>query len=214
MKKLIPLLILTLLLSTLTALAENPWGPGLPDKIDAACNNGGGKSYFFSGSQYWRWDNQNRSVDAGYPKQISAGWSGIPNDLDAATYGAAGKGTGKLYLFKGSQYWRWDIASDTMDSGYPKSLSNGWPGLSLSKIDCALRTDYASIVFFSGDQFWHWNMQTDTLREGPLPVSGQAPQLPANLDAAIWDDTENGGNGTAFFKGDSHWNIETSKEVK
>jgi hypothetical protein len=201
MKKALRLLILVLFLSTaLTALAED-----FPEKIDAACNNGNGKSYFFSGSQYWRWDNQSESMDSGYPKQISAGWKGIPNSLDAATYGVTGKGSGKLYLFKGSQYWRWDIASDTMDSGYPKSLSNGWPGLNTNRIDCALRVDSTHIVFITGDQFWLWNMATDTLEEGPLPVSGKHPQLPANLDAAIWDDTEE--DGAVFFKGTDHWEV-------
>lgn len=186
---------------------ENPWTGGkswgkakIPDKFDAACNAGNGKSYFFTGSQYWRWDNKTRMIDAGYPKQISGGWSGIPNDLDAATYGVTGKGTGKIYFFKGSKFWRWDVATDTMDKGYPMYIKEGWPGLVVEKLSCALRVDKTHIIFISGGVAFYWDMKTDTLKKDRSPLKVEAPNLPNNLDAALWDSATGASESTAFFK--------------
>lgn len=48
------------------------------------------------GDQYWR--TSGTSPDSGYPKQISAAWHGLPNDIDAAV---VWEPNGKGYFFKG-----------------------------------------------------------------------------------------------------------------
>ncbi len=36
---------------------------------------------------------------------------------------------GKAYFFRGSEYMRYDMAADAVDTGYPKLIASGWPGL-------------------------------------------------------------------------------------
>lgn len=44
---------------------------GLPGNIDAAFTYKNGKTYFFKGSKYWRYNGQR--VDGDYPKDINEG---------------------------------------------------------------------------------------------------------------------------------------------
>lgn len=53
------------------------------------------------GSQYWRFDDG--ALDPGYPRDISEGFEGIPNDIDAAFALPAHSyhGNERVYFFKG-----------------------------------------------------------------------------------------------------------------
>ena len=110
---------------------NNETWPGVPwtNGIDAAVNWGNGKILLFKGSQYVRMDVPADRVDPGYPKPINnETWPGLPwtNGIEAAING----GNGKIYLFKKTQYVRWDIQTDRADPGYPKTINNEtWPGL-------------------------------------------------------------------------------------
>ena len=59
---------------------------GLPqelDKLDGALVWGhNGKTYFFSGSMYWRYDEEVGSVELDYPRDMSM-WKGVPYNIDA-----------------------------------------------------------------------------------------------------------------------------------
>ena len=48
------------------------------------------------GDQYWRYIG--KKLDGDYPKPISEGFKGIPDDIDAALVWS---GNGKIYFFKG-----------------------------------------------------------------------------------------------------------------
>ena len=54
-------------------------------------------------SRYWKFTN--RQPAAGYPKSISEGFPGVPDNVDAAFVWG---GNNKIYFFKGSQYWKFD----------------------------------------------------------------------------------------------------------
>uniref|UniRef100_A0A8C4RZ15 Matrix metalloproteinase-20-like n=1 Tax=Erpetoichthys calabaricus TaxID=27687 RepID=A0A8C4RZ15_ERPCA len=67
-----------------------------------------------------------RSIyDFGFPTTVK--------QIDAAVYV---KETGKTFFFTGDLYYRYDERLNKMDSGYPRSIQNDWPGIG-SKVDAA-----------------------------------------------------------------------------
>lgn len=60
-------------------------GPTLPkDGIQAALRwEPLAKTYFFKGALYWRFSEERRTVDPGYPKPIAV-WNGTPHGLQGA----------------------------------------------------------------------------------------------------------------------------------
>lgn len=67
---------------------------GLPPdlkKIDAAMVWGhNGKTYLFSGTQYWRYDEVEGRVELDYPRDMGL-WRGVPTHIDAAFQNTDGK---------------------------------------------------------------------------------------------------------------------------
>lgn len=51
-------------------------------KIDAIVHNYGGISYVLIGDKYWKLIDDD--ISPGYPRKISAGWPGLPDNIDAA----------------------------------------------------------------------------------------------------------------------------------
>ena len=118
------------------------WSGAWAKDIDAAVHwphkGEKGKVYFFRGDEYARFDIAADKVDSGYPKKISAGWSGVWVDgIDAAVYWPNRGEKGKTYFFRGNEYVRFDIATDKVDSGYPKKITAGWPSVWGEDIDAS-----------------------------------------------------------------------------
>ena len=102
------------------------------------------------------WNTKPR-VDAGYPKLISSGFPGIPNNIDAAFKWVA---NGKMYFFKGSQYWRFE--SDLGSTGrpgvsdkYPQPISV-WKGIP-NNIDSVVTYENKRTYFFKGNTYYRFN---------------------------------------------------------
>ena len=102
-----------------------------------------------------RYNPASEAVDSGYPKSISSGWPGIPDDIDTVSipsnslpvdylYVSAALyryspislqafiwSNNRTYFFKGGQYYRWNTGTNKVDSGYPAAInsSQGWPGV-------------------------------------------------------------------------------------
>uniref|UniRef100_A0A8C6X119 Vitronectin n=1 Tax=Naja naja TaxID=35670 RepID=A0A8C6X119_NAJNA len=91
-------------------LIQDVWGIDGP--IDAAFTrvNCQGKTYLFQGSRYWRF--HDGRLEADFPRNISEGFEGVPDDLDAALALPAENylGSERVYFFKGSRYWSYDFA--------------------------------------------------------------------------------------------------------
>uniref|UniRef100_A0A8C3VYP1 Vitronectin n=1 Tax=Catagonus wagneri TaxID=51154 RepID=A0A8C3VYP1_9CETA len=90
-------------------LIRDVWG--IEGPIDAAFTriNCQGKTYLFKGSEYWRFDDG--VLDPNYPRKISEGFKGIPDDVDAALALPAHSYSGRerAYFFKGKQYWEYEF---------------------------------------------------------------------------------------------------------
>jgi hypothetical protein len=148
--------------------------PGLFEAaLDAVVLWPSGKAYFFRGSEYIRYDLTAGQVDPGYPQPIVPAWSGLDladfgSDIDAIAVWP----NGKAYLFKGSQYLRYDVATDVVDSGYPASIEGAWPGLFSSDLDALMVVDQKAYAV-RGAEYIRYDIETDRADDGfPQPIDG------------------------------------------
>jgi matrix metalloproteinase-14 (membrane-inserted) len=163
-------------------------------KIDAIFNTADGSTYAFRGDKYFRLTEN--AVAEGYPRKISEGWPGLPNNIDAAfTYK-----NGKTYFFKGSKYWRYNGRNP--DGDYPKEINEGFTGVP-NNIDAAMVWGgNGKIYFYKGSKFWRF----DPLKRPPVKSTYPKPisnweGIPDGIDAALQYT-----NGyTYFFKGDKYY---------
>jgi hypothetical protein len=113
----------------------------------------------------------------------------------------------KAYFFLSSQYIRYDVTDDGIDTGYPRALPGGWGGLTFTKIDAAVNWGNGKIYLFSGTKYARFTPAADVeagipMDSGyPLDIVGNWAGLPfSTIDAAI-----NLGNGLAYlFSGDQY----------
>lgn len=109
------------------------WGmktkKGAPvDKVEAAFIwDHNGKTYLFSGGEYWRFSEVrtegcvSRRLDADFPRDSSL-WKGVPADMDDII----SWGEGDTYFFKGSLYWVVKRGGLDNEEVTPKSIGVDW----------------------------------------------------------------------------------------
>lgn len=109
---------------------------------------------------------------------------------------------GSSYVFSGDSYWK--LSSDSVAPGYPRRISQDWPGLP-SSIDAAVTwRDKRVTYFFKGDEYWRFTDMTPS--PGYPKDIANWPGLPANLDAAFsWGRSEH----LYFFKDFHYWKYDT-----
>lgn len=70
---------------------------------------------------------------------------------------------GKTYVFKGSQYWRFNVARNKFDRGYPRNIRPAWGTNFPIDIDAAVTWPGNSRSYvFKGEQYWRlnkWNVE-------------------------------------------------------
>lgn len=76
----------------------------------------------FQGSGYWQWDEIGPTDLSSYPKPANRLFRGLPSNTDAAFTWT----NGKVYFFKGSEYWRVNLQWQAVEKSYPKSTAARW----------------------------------------------------------------------------------------
>ncbi|XP_060516534.1 matrix metalloproteinase-14 isoform X3 [Cylas formicarius] len=111
---------------------------------------------------------------------------------------------GYTYVFKGDKYWR--LTEESIAPGYPKKISEGWPGLT-GKIDAAFTYKNGKTYFFKGSKYWRYKGRS---MDGVYPkeISEGFTGIPNDLDAAmVWS-----GNGKIYFyKGSKFWRFDPTQ---
>lgn len=116
---------------------------------------------------------------------------------------------GVIYVFQGDKYYR--LSDNTVGlavaDGYPKTISEGWPGLP-SNLNAAFHYKNGKTYFFKGSKYWKYSGRT---LDGKYPkeIDTGFPGIPDDIDAAtVW-----GGNTTIFFyKGSKFWRFDPRKQ--
>ena len=124
--------------------------------------------YFFKGSRYWRFS-PDKTLDRGFPKKISDGFEGIPNNIDAAFVWSRND---KIYFFKGSEYYKFDPKKKIpVEESYPRPISN-WDGIP-DNIDAAMQYSNGNTYFFIEQQYYRFDEET-------FSVDQRGPAYPRN----------------------------------
>ncbi|CAH1963238.1 unnamed protein product [Acanthoscelides obtectus] len=101
---------------------------GLPSdlkKIDGAMVWGhNGKTYFYSGNKYWKFDEEIQKVELDYPRKITDSWKGVGRDIDAVFQWK----DGKTYFFKGKGFWKFNDLFMRVEHDEPRPSAPFWMG--------------------------------------------------------------------------------------
>ncbi|XP_053677258.1 matrix metalloproteinase-14-like [Anopheles nili] len=111
----------------------------------------------------------------------------------------------KTFIFKGDKYYR--IVANDIAPGYPKNISEGWPGLP-GKIDAAFTHQNGKTYFFQGTKYWRYRGK-EMDADYPKEISDGFPGIPNHLDAVmVWGYNA----GIYFFKGSQFWRYNSKKK--
>ncbi|XP_042547047.1 vitronectin [Dipodomys spectabilis] len=156
-------------------LIRDVWGIDGP--IDAAFTriNCQGKTYIFKGSQYWRFEDG--VLEPEYPRNIAEGFSGIPDNVDAALALPAHsyRGRERVYFFKGKQYWEYEFQHQpSQEECEGSSMSTVFEHFAL------LQRDSWEDIF----ELLFWGRSPGGVKE-PQFISQDWHGIPGKVDAAM-----------------------------
>ncbi|KAE8587734.1 hypothetical protein XENTR_v10022081 [Xenopus tropicalis] len=101
------------------------------EPIDTFVSTKNGSIFLFKGEYFWEMSHGKLPLTTKkkYPQLISTKWKSLPSSIDAAIrmQNPSADQDGKIFFFKGSNYWKFD--NGQMEPGYPKLISEGFPGV-------------------------------------------------------------------------------------
>jgi len=110
---------------------------------------------------------------------------------------------GKSYVFRNSYYWL--LSSDSIAPGYPRKISEDWPGLP-DNVDAAFTWRETGFTYFFKDGLF-WRFSDKTPSSGYPKSISNWPGLPLGIQAAFQFEDRN----IYFFKGNNYWKFDTNK---
>ncbi|WP_239404946.1 hemopexin repeat-containing protein [Frankia sp. Cj3] len=154
--------------------------PGLGGvSIDSAIAWPNGKAYFFSGPDYYRYDIADDRIDPGFPLPVKSNWPGLMIFGATQIQAAVLWPNGSSYFFADNgMYYKWNVAADRIEPGYPKPIQGNWPGLWSSSLRGALVWPDPGGVprkayFFQRSFYMRYDITADAVDpDYPRPVSG------------------------------------------
>ncbi|TRY85480.1 hypothetical protein DNTS_015643 [Danionella cerebrum] len=129
-------------------LISEKW-PVLPATINAAFEDQLTKKiYFFSDKQFWVYS----GTEVHGPRKIEK--LGLPSNMGRVE-GAVQRGKSKVLLFSGENYWRFDVKTQLIDSGYPRITESVFGGVPTNSQDVFLYGEF--MYFCQGSFYWRMN---------------------------------------------------------
>jgi matrix metalloproteinase-14 (membrane-inserted) len=112
---------------------------------------------------------------------------------------------GVTYAFLGGEYWK--LSDTSVEAGYPRLISHGWPGLP-GNLDAAFTWTNGKTYFFKGSKYWRFT-DAGQMDDGyPKKVSKVFEGIPDSVDAAfVWPVN----NKIYFFKESQYWKFDPHK---
>lgn len=125
------------------------------------------------------------------------------------------------HVFRGGNYYKYDITADRVATGYPQPIASNWTGLDkfvggARDIDAAFNAGNGKAYFFKGSQYIRVSLATRSADSGyPASINGNWPGLEKfaggakDLDAVFFFSRSR----VHFFKGDQYirYNLDTDK---
>jgi hypothetical protein len=137
--------------------------PGL-DKADAVYVNKDDNIVFFKGSRYYIYDTvinaQLTEEGSTYDK-----FRGLPEEVTKIDAAFIWKRNGRMYLFVGDDYYRYDESRQTIDIGYPRKISDAWHGVP-DNVEAGFVWRNDVTYFFKGTQFYRMDDRTISVQTG------------------------------------------------
>ncbi|XP_071479264.1 collagenase 3-like [Diadema antillarum] len=105
--------------------------PNLPGNLDAVIGfRDYPKTYFIKGRKVWRYDEELKTVDAGYPVNIKRVFPGVPTPVSSAFLHK----DGAAYFLKGFEYYRYNDTLKRVEDGYPRRFGVDFLGCDPQKL--------------------------------------------------------------------------------
>src|SRR5262249_35831446 len=144
------------------------------------------------------------------PKSIESRLRGLKPPFTSGIDAAVNWGDGNLYLFKGAQYWKYDILLDRATTADPVAIAGGWtyfPAEFKAGIAAAFNAGEGRAYFFKGGRYLRYHIRDGKVDRpdpgtapypraiaGPNGWHGLPPDFALGIDAAV-----NAGNGKTYF---------------